>query len=130
MYTLIGKFANVDFKGETSQRITLGFSSNWGSFTYRKNLGYAGEMDAVSAYTAIAAFDGLFTPSLGISFTNYKLAKDDPSNQIFTVLAGTNFRPYRTLSFDIQGQYLNNKIYNNDLRLFFKINFWFNTIFN
>lgn len=129
-YTLIGKFANVDFKGETSQRITLGFSSNWGSATYRKNLGYAGEMDAVSAYTAIAGFDGLFTPSFGVSFTNYKLAKDDPSNQIITVLAGANIRPYRTLSFDLQGQYLNNKIYFNDLRLFFKINFWFNTIFN
>jgi len=34
------------------------------------------------------------------------------------------------LSFDIQGQYLNNKIYKDDWRLFFKLNFWFNTIFN
>ena len=129
-FTLIGKFANVAFKGETSQRITLGFSSPWGSVTVRKNLGFAGELDAVSMYTAFSALKGLFTPSFGLSYTEYKLSKDDVSNELVTLLAGTNFRPYRTLSFDIQGQFLNNKIYNNDWRFFFKINFWFNTIFN
>ena len=128
-YTLLGKFANVAFKGETSQRVTLGVSSPYGSITGRKNFGYAGEMDAISLYTAFATFEGLFTPSFGISYTRYKLVKDDPSNELVSVLAGTNFRPFRTLSFDIQGQYLNNKIYNNDWRLFFKLNFWFNTIF-
>jgi len=129
-YTLLGKFANVAFKGETSQRVTLGISSPYGSITGRKNFGYAGEMDAISFYNAFAALDGLFTPSFGFSYTRYKLVKDDPSNELYSLLAGTNFRPFRTLSFDIQGQYLNNKIYNNDWRLFFKLNFWFNTIFN
>lgn len=129
-YTLLGKFANVAFKGETSQRLTLGISSPYGSITGRKNFGYAGEMDAISFYTAFAALDGLFTPSFGLSYTRYKLVKDDPSNELYSLLVGTNFRPFRTLSFDIQGQYLNNKIYNNDLRLFFKLNYWFNTIFN
>lgn len=129
-YTLIGKFANVSFKNETSQRVTLGVSSPWGSITGRKNFGYAGEMDAISLYTAFASFNGLLTPSFGFSFTRYKLDKDDPYNELVTLLAGTNFRPFRTLSFDIQGQYLNNKIYKDDWRLFFKLNFWFNTIFN
>lgn len=129
-YTLVGKFANVAFKGETSQRLTLGVSTPWGSITGRKNFGYAGEMDAISFYSALAILEGLLTPSIGLSYTSYKLDKDDPSNELISVLAGTNFRPFRTLSFDIQGQFLNNKIYNNDWRLFFKINFWFNTIFN
>ena len=128
-YTLLGKFANVAFKGETSQRLTLGISSPYGSITGRKNFGYAGEMDAISFYNAFAALDGLFTPSFGFSYTRYKLVKDGPSNELYSLLAGTNFRPFRTLSFDIQGQYLNNKIYKNDWRLFFKLNFWFNTIF-
>ncbi|MCW8996084.1 MAG: hypothetical protein OQK77_09760, partial [Psychromonas sp.] len=129
-YTLVGKFGNVAFKGETSQRLTLGVSSPWGSITGRKNFGYAGEMDAISLYTAFAILEGLLTPSVGVSYTNYKLAKDDPLNELVSVLVGTNLRPFRTLSFDIQGQYLNNKIYNNDWRFFFKLNFWFNTIFN
>lgn len=129
-FTLIGKFANVAYKGETSQRITLGFSSHYGSVTARKNLGYAGEMDAISAYTAFSVLEGLFTPSFGLSYTSYKLSEDDPSNKLVFLVAGTNYRPFRVLSFDIQGQYLNNKIYTDDWRLFFKLNFWFNTIFN
>jgi hypothetical protein len=129
-YTLIGKIANVAYKGETSQRVTLGVSSGWGSVTARKNFGYAGEMDAISIYTAFAALEGLLTPSFGLSYTRYKLSEDDPSNELVSLVAGTNFRPFRTLSFDIQGQYLNNKIYTDDWRLFFKLNFWFNTIFN
>jgi len=128
-YTLIGKFANVTYKDEESQRLTLGISSPYGTITARKNFGYSGEMDAISFYTAFAQLNGLLTPSLGFSYTRYKLAEEDPSNDLISVLAGTNYRPFRTLSFDIQGQYLNNKIYNNDWRLFFKLNFWFNTIF-
>ena len=128
-YTLIGKFANVTYKNEESQRLTLGISSPYGNITARKNFGYAGEMDAISFYTAFAQLNGLLTPSIGFSYTRYKLAEEDPSNDLISVLAGTNFRPFRTLSFDIQGQYLNNKIYNNDWRLFFKLNYWFNTIF-
>jgi len=128
-YTLIGKFANVTYKDERSQRVTLGVSSPYGSITARKNFGYAGEMDAISFYTALTQLDGLLTPSLGFSYTRYKLSENDPSNELVSVLAGTNIRLFRTLSFDIQGQYLNNKIYNNDWRLFFKLNFWFNTIF-
>jgi hypothetical protein len=128
-YTLIGKFANVTYKDEESQRLTLGISSPYGTITARKNFGYAGEMDAISFYTAFAQLNGILTPSIGFSYTRYKLAEEDPSNDLISVLAGTNFRPFRTLSFDIQGQYLNNKIYNNDWRLFFKLNYWFNTIF-
>lgn len=129
-YTVIGKFANVTYKDERSQRLTLGVISPYGSITARKNFGYAGEMDAISLYTAFTQLDWLITPSLGFSYTRYKLSQDDPNNVLVSLLAGTNYRPFRTLSFDIQAQYLNNKIYNNDWRLFFKLNFWFNTIFN
>jgi len=128
-YTLIGKFANVTYKDERTQRLTLGISSPFGSITGRKSFGYAGEMDAVSFYTALATLEGLLTPSFGFSYTRYKITEDDPTNELVSLLAGTNFRPFRTLSFDLQGQYLSNKIYNNDWRLFVKLNYWFNTIF-
>lgn len=129
-FTVLGKVANVTYKDETSQRLTLGFSTPWGTITGRKNLGYAGEMDAVSLYSAYSFIDGLLTPSVGLSFTTYKLSDNDERNELVTILAGTNLRPWRTLSFDLQGQYLNNKIYSNDWRLFFKLNYWFNFIFD
>ena len=130
-YSVIGKFANVKYETENSQRITGGINTSWGSLIYRKNLGYAGELDAVSLYTAYSFFEGLITPSVGVSYTSYKLSKDDSDkNNLMSLLAGINYRPLRVLSFDLQGQYMNNKIYKDDYRFFFKINYWFNENLN
>lgn len=126
-YTVTGKFANVSYKEETSQRLTLGLASPYGTLTGRKSFGYAGELDAVSLYTAFTTLEGLITPSVGLSFTRYKQSESSPRNELLTVMGGFNLRPFRVVSFDLQGQYINNKIYKNDWRLFFKLNFWFNS---
>lgn len=125
-FTLIGKFGNVDYKNDNSQRIGIGLATTWGTLNYRKTFGYAGELDAISIYSGYTFLEGLITPSVGLSYTNYKLSPDSEANNIITLLAGFNIRPLRMLSFDIQGQYLDNKIYKNDFRFFFKINHWFN----
>ncbi|MFZ2322936.1 MAG: hypothetical protein WAV89_04480 [Ignavibacteriaceae bacterium] len=126
-FTIIGKFGNVQYKDENSQRIGIGLATKWGTLNYRKTLGYAGELDAVSLYSGYTIFEGLLTPSIGVSYTKYKLSPDDAeSNNLTTLLAGLNVRPFRMLSFDLQGQYMDNKIYQNDFRFFFKLNYWFN----
>jgi hypothetical protein len=127
-YTIIGKFANVTYLDETSQRVTLGLNSPYGNLTIRKNFGFAGELDAISFYTAFAILEGLITPSVGFSYSFYKLSPDDKYSEVTSLLGGFNYRPLRMLSFDLQGQYLYNNIYQNDWRLFFKINYWFNFI--
>ncbi len=126
MFTVIGKFGNVQYKDENSQRVSAGLSTMYGSLNYRKTFGYAGELDAVSLYTGYTFFDGLLTPSVGLSYTSYKLNPDDEASSITSFLVGANIRPFRMLSFDLQGQYMDNKIYKDDLRLFFKLNYWFN----
>lgn len=126
-FTVYGKFGNVEYKDDNSQRMTIGLNSNYGSVNFRKTFGYAGELSSVSLYTSHSMYRGLITPSLGLSYTNYKISEDSESNNIISALAGVNVRPWRTLSFDLQGQFSDNKIYKNDLRLFFKINYWFNT---
>jgi hypothetical protein len=126
-FTITGKYGYVKYKDENSQRATIGLSTGYGTISYRKGMGYAGEQDAISAYTAHTFFNGLITPSIGLSFTSYKLSKDSEKNDLMTLLAGCNVRPFRTLSFDVQGQFMNNKIYKNDYRFLFKLNYWFNT---
>ena len=126
MLTVIGKFGNVQYKDENSQRVSVGLSTTYGSLNYRKTFGYAGELDAVSLFSGYTFFEGLFTPSVGLSYTSYKLNPDDEANNITSLLVGANIRPFRMLSFDLQGQYMDNKIYKNDLRFFFKLNYWFN----
>jgi hypothetical protein len=125
--SVFGKYANVKYEDASSQRFTLGFVTGFGSASYRKNSGYAGELDAVSVFAGHSFFDGFFTPSLGISFTNYKLSEDSEKNNLTTILAGFNLRPWKNFSFDLQGQYMDNKIYQNDFRILAKINYWFNT---
>jgi hypothetical protein len=129
-YTVIGKFGYVKYKDDNSQRVTVGVNSPFGTLSYRKTFGYEGELDAVSLYSAHTFFDGLLTPSVGLSFSTYKLSRDDVRNNLATILGGVNIRPWRSLSFDLQGQYLNNKIYKNDFRLFLKLNYWFFTNLN
>jgi len=126
MFTVTGKFGNVQYKQENSQRVGIGLTTSYGSFNYRKTLGYAGELDAISLYSGYTFFEGLLTPSIGLSYTKYKLSPDAEANSITSLMVGANIRPFRVLSFDLQGQYMDNKIYKNDLRLFFKLNYWFN----
>ncbi|VAX15270.1 hypothetical protein MNBD_IGNAVI01-2342 [hydrothermal vent metagenome] len=124
--TVVGKFGNVIYKDDNSQRFTIGLNSTLGSISYRKTFGYAGELDAISLYTAKTFLEGLLTPSIGLGYTSYKLSADSETSKIISLLAGFNVRPLRVLSFDLQGQFFNNKIYKDDYRLLFKLNYWFN----
>ena len=125
-FTILSQFGYVKFKDDNSSRLGVGASTKYGTINYRKTFGYAGEMDAISLYSAYTFLDGFITPNIGLSYSSYKVSKDSETNNITTLVAGLNFRPFRKLSFDLQGQYLDNKIYKNDFRLFLKLNHWFN----
>ncbi len=126
-FTVFGKFGNVEYKDDSAQRFTFGLNTIYGGASYRQTLGYAGELSSLSIYSARTFLNGLLTPSIGLSYTNYKLSENADENNIISALAGINIRPWRTLSFDFQAQYSDNKIYKNDFRIFFKLNYWFNT---
>lgn len=129
-FQCFAKFATVEYEDDNSSRITAGFNSSYGSVSYRKTFGYAGELDAFSISTARTFFDGKVTPSLGAAFTSYKLSEDDDTETLLTLLAGVNYRPWNKFSFDLQVQHLQNKILNNDMRVLFKFNHWFNSNLN
>jgi hypothetical protein len=128
-FTFFGKYGYVKYEEENSSRLTLGAYTGIGSISFRKSFGYAGELDNISLYLAKGFRDGLVTPSIGISYTSYKLSKDSETNNITSVLAGVNLRPWKTWSFDFQTQFSNNAIYHDDFRFLFKINYWFTTKF-
>lgn len=129
-FNFTGKFGIVKYNDDNSTKISVGMATPFGMFSYTKNFGYAGELDGISLYSNYRLLNGLLTPSLGLGYSNYKLSTSSPKNSALYILAGTNIRPWRFLSFDLQGQYLNNKIYKSDFRFFFKINYWFNTNLN
>lgn len=125
-FTVIGQLGIVNYRDDNSSRIGIGLATSVGTFNYKKTFGYAGQMDALSAYSAYTLFNGVFTPSAGFSYTTYRLSPDSEENSLTSILVGFNVRPFRKLSFDLQGQYMDNKIYKDDFRLMFKLNHWFN----
>lgn len=127
--SVTGKFGNVTYDDDDSQRFTVGLNTCIGNLSYRKTMGYAGELDAISLYLARSFMNGIITPSAGVAYTTYKLDENLDSENLTTVQGGLNFRPFVKWSFDIQGQFLNNKIYSNDFRVLLKVNHWFNTNF-
>ena len=129
LYTFFIKYGDVTFDKEHSSRITMGANTDFGSLNYRKTFGDAGELDAISVYAAKSFAEGFITPSVGVTYTNYKLSQDDEINTLTAFMGGCNIRPWRTLSFDLQGQYFDNKIYKNDFRILIKVNYLFNTNF-
>ena len=129
IFTVSGRYGDVVYNDANSQRVTVGLSSNYGSFSYRKTFGYAGELDALTLYGSYTLLQGLVTPSLGVTYTKYKLSESDATNDLAAILAGINIRPLNVVSVDLQAQYMDNKIYRNDFRFFLKLNYWFNTNF-
>ncbi len=123
-----GRFGYTNYKDESSSRINLSLTGNCGSLNLRKTFGYAGEMNSITLSSGHTYFDGLITPSASIAYTGYKLSKDSPLEKLITLIAGCNIRPYNTFSIDLQGQYLDNKFYKNDMRFLLKLNYWFHSL--
>ena len=116
--------AAVTYVDDHSFRYTFGVANDYASASYRGSTGYAGELNAVSVQGSYPICNRALIPILGVSYTSYKLnAEDNTENTVATVL-GVIARPLQLLSVDVQGQWLSNKVYKNDLRLFAELNFW------
>lgn len=125
-----GKFANIQYSGEKSQRYTLGMNAEYGSLIYSGNSGYAGELNSVSAQLIYPLFNRMLIPTIGVSRATYKLSKQGDTFDTFSGLFGTTFGPYKVFFVDAQVQWMSNKIYKNDFRFLFKINYLFNQRLN
>jgi len=119
--------AYVKYSGDESFRYTFGIVHRYASFSYRGSNGYAGELDNASIQVTYPLFDNLFMPSVGLAYMTYRLDDASKREEGIAGTLGATLRPMTQLSFDVQGQWLRNKIVQNDVRLFAKVNFWFTT---
>lgn len=119
--------AFVKYSGDEGFRYTFGLAHRYVSFSYRGSSGYAGELDNASIQATYPLFDNLLIPSLGFAYMTYKLDDGARRDEGIAATLGATVRPMSQLSFDVQGQWLRNKVVQNDVRLFGKVNFWFTT---
>lgn len=130
MASFYARFANVSYVDESSQRLVVGGAYDFLSATYTQNFGYAGELNGVSVQAVYPLMERTVTPMLAFGYATYKLSSADPSSTVINGTAGVVYRPMQTLSTDLQVQWLNNPQFKSDLRLFLKVNYWFNERLN
>ncbi len=120
------KVASVTYSDDKSHRWTLGFSMGYGSISYSGGDGYAGQLQSFNVQGAYPLLDNKVIPSAGISYASYRFSPDSPTrDEALAIVLGSTVRPMKAFSFDVQGQWLTNKIVKQDMRLFLKLNYWF-----
>jgi hypothetical protein len=117
--------AYVKYSGDKSYRFTVGLAHRFVSLTYRGASGYAGELMNLSLQGLYPLWDNTLVPSVGLAYVSYKYDSYSTRENGFAGTVGASVRPMQQLSFDLQGQFLSNRIVKSDLRLFGKVNFWF-----
>jgi len=117
---VFGKFGAVSYGDENSNRVTVGGSMKYASASFSWNTGYGGELATVSANAGYPIFNNKLTPTVMISYAHYKLESDAPTADALSAAIGAVYRPVSALSLDLQLQWIQNKVYSNDMRLFFR----------
>ncbi len=100
-------------------------SSEYGSVSYSGSVGFDGKLNSFSAQLYYPLVERVFVPTLGASYAEYRLSWEAPVEHVFAGVVGATVRPMPTFSFDLQLQWLNNRITQQDVRLFVKLNYWF-----
>ncbi len=134
--TLLGRVSTVMYDDESAFRLSLGAANKYASLMYTKDVSYDGDLDGFNLHFTYPLMDGMLIPHAGAVYSTYALAEnlDDATNwneraSTWVGVLGTTFRPIKTLSLDIQGQYMTNRIYKSDMRAFARINYWFSNPF-
>ena len=121
---LFARFANVEYVDDNSQRLAIGGTYDFISAAYTQNFGYAGELNGISVQAAYPMMERMITPTVGVGYASYKQSKSDPSNTVVNVSAGAVYRPVKTLSTDVQLQWMQNPQFDSDVRLFLRFTYW------
>jgi len=123
--TLLGRFSNVIYDGDNAMRVSLGASNKYSSFFYTKDVSYDGNLDGLNFQLTYPLMEGQLVPHVGAVYSSYALADNLDKIATWAGVIGTMFRPAKILSCDVQAQFMSNKLYKSDMRVFARISYWF-----
>ncbi len=124
------RYAYVNYKDDNSQRMTIGGSYEFVGASFTRNFGFAGEMNGLAIQATYPMPDRIFVPMVAAGYGSYKNSPDAETNNVLNGSVGLTYRPVPSLSANIQTQYTQNRLYNNDVRLFLNVTYWFNSKLN
>ena len=122
---LFARVSDVFYNTGNSLKFQLGVSHASFGLSLIKYTGYAGESDGVYGYFNHDVVKNLLAVTSSLNYSKYKISEysSDRLNS-FSGLLGLVYRPIPQLSFDLQGQFLTNRIYTFDTRVLFGFNYW------
>jgi hypothetical protein len=104
----------------------VGANGDHVSISLTRNTGYAGQLSAASANFGYPLYENKLMPTILVSYARYKLGEGATRlDNALSLALGAVYRPVPVLSFDTQAQWIQNKIYKNDLRLFLRVSYLF-----
>lgn len=122
-WQVFAKYGSVSYNDATQNQITLGVNGEHVSMSYTGDYGDGGKLSAASLNVGYPLFDNRLTPTLLVSFASYKLSEYSQLENALSAAVGAVYRPMRALSVDAQAQWIQNKIYNTDMRFFVRVNY-------
>ncbi len=123
--TLLGRFSTVMYDDESAIRVSLGAANKYASVMYTKDVSYDGDLDGFNLQFTYPLMQGMLVPHVGAVYSSYALGENLDKTSTWVGVLGATVRPVKTLSLDIQGQYMTNKIYKSDMRAFARVSYWF-----
>jgi hypothetical protein len=120
------RFAYVGYETDLSRRLTAAVAAGNFSASYSGSNGYAGELSSFWLQGAHPVMDRLVTLTAAVSYSKYRLSSASPEETMFSGALGAIVRPDAPVTFEVQGQLVDNKYLENDMRGFVKISYWFN----
>ncbi|HPS65542.1 MAG TPA: hypothetical protein PK447_08210 [Ignavibacteria bacterium] len=118
--------SDVLYKDDHSLKIQAGLSHPNFGLSFVKYTGFAGESDGVYGYFNYELIWSKLSLTSGLNYSRYKLDSYATEDRVdsFTGLLGLVYRPIPRLTVDLQGQFLNNRIYKSDTRMMLGVTYW------
>jgi hypothetical protein len=124
--TFAGRVAYVMYDDDNSMRIGVSAESRYGSISFSRTDGYAGEMNSISFMAYYPLAQDRFVLSAGGGFATYTPADfEGDSEWALSAIGGVSHKLSRSFSLDLRGQYLRNRVFDYDTRVFIRVNYWF-----
>jgi len=123
-WQVFAKYGTVSYNDASQNQITVGVNGEHVSLSVTRDNGDGGELSAASLNLGYPLLENKLTPTLLVGYAHYKLSEYSSTlDNALSVGVGAVYRPTRVLSVDAQAQWIQNKIYNSDMRFFVRVNY-------
>jgi len=123
-WQFFAKYGYVSYGGDDrSDRATLGLNGRLLSMSASFGTGFGGELKNLAFTAGYPLLENTLTPTVSASLAQYKLSADAHEEEALSIAGGAVYRPMPLLAVDAQLQWISNKIYASDLRLFVRFSY-------